>query len=168
MSMPLYWSYQCTFVLKQYRMCYHRLTTMEGDEWLFVLGCSITLLICVLSTYNHRLKHLINKCFTEVQPIVESPDTDRKRINSESITSVKAVAAVAPNRSVGLIVALACYYLYYSIMHILVMLLIMTMNGYVIIAIILGLTIGYIIFEEPKEAAEKREEDLPVSCGGCG
>lgn len=61
---------------------------------------------------------------------------------------------------------LAVYYLYYSMMHILTMLLIMTMNGYVIISMIVGLTIGYVIFEKPEERKEE-VEDMPVNCG-CG
>jgi hypothetical protein len=59
------------------------------------------------------------------------------------------------------------YYLYNSFMHIVVMLLIMTMNGYVIISIIFGLTVGYVVFEEPLEAAIAREDDMPVNCGAC-
>jgi hypothetical protein len=47
------------------------------------------------------------------------------------------------------------------------MLLIMTMNGYVIISIIFGLTVGYVVFEEPLEAAIAREDDMPVNCGAC-
>lgn len=83
----------------------------------------------------------------------ESMDTDRQRIvNSESINE----DAVTKGNDVGLRLCLSIFYLYYSFMHVLVMLLIMTMNGYVVLSIILGLTIGYAIFEEPVEAAMAR------------
>lgn len=62
---------------------------------------------------------------------------------------------------------LVLYYSYYSFMHILTMLLIMTMNGYVIISMVVGLTFGYLIFEEPLESKLNEAGDLPVNCG-CG
>ena len=55
------------------------------------------------------------------------------------------------------------FYLYYSVVHILLMLLIMTMNGYVIISIILGMTVGKVVFEQQEE--ETHNHDLPVNCG---
>lgn len=44
-------------------------------------------------------------------------------------------------------VIISLYYLVFMTSHIIIMLLIMTMNAYVIIAICLGWTIGYFIFE---------------------
>lgn len=69
--------------------------------------------------------------------------------------------------SITLKVALALYYFYYSIMHILIMLLIMTMNGFVIISMILGLTVGYVLFEQQDKKKDAVVEELPVNCGGC-
>lgn len=102
--------------------------------------------------------------FTRTVFVAETPDTDRKRINSESIGDEKALATEQP---FSLKLVLVLYYLYYSLMHILVMLLIMTMNGYVVISIVGGMTIGYMLFEEPMESATAHEEELPVNCGGC-
>lgn len=47
----------------------------------------------------------------------------------------------------------------YATIHVAVMLLVMTMNGFVIISILMGLTLGYTM-----HAAEKTESDLPVNC----
>lgn len=94
----------------------------------------------------------------------DSMDTDRQRIvNSESVNE----DAVTKTNDIGLRLCLSFFYLYYSFMHVLVMLLIMTMNGYVVLSIVLGLTIGYAVFEEPIEAAMAREDELPVNCGAC-
>lgn len=40
------------------------------------------------------------------------------------------------------------YYLIYSTLHVAIMLIMMSMNGYVIIAIILGYTFGYLAFND--------------------
>ena len=49
---------------------------------------------------------------------------------------------------------------FYSCMHILTMMLIMTYNGYVIIAVILGLTVGYTYFGMEVD----KDKNIPVNC----
>jgi hypothetical protein len=71
------------------------------------------------------------------------------------------------DNTLGLSMMLLLYYIYYSFMHILMMLLIMTMNGYVIVSIIFGLAVGNLLFEESLESAVAREDDMPVNCGAC-
>ena len=45
-------------------------------------------------------------------------------------------------------------------MHILTMMLIMTYNGYVIIAVIAGLTLGYALFGMEAD----KDKNIPVNC----
>lgn len=113
---------------------------------MFVVGCLVTALICLVSTYSRRLKQLIYLRYRRPVYAEEVPDTDRRRINSESVSEEKAAVLERP---LSLKLILLVYFLYYSLMHILVMLLIMTMNGYVVLAVIGGQTIGYVLFEEP-------------------
>lgn len=48
------------------------------------------------------------------------------------------------------------YYLIFSLLHVFIMLLFMTLNGYVILAIILGYSFGYLAFGEvPNKTADK-------------
>ena len=44
------------------------------------------------------------------------------------------------------------------------MLLIMTMNVFVILTMVVGLTLGYVVFEQNVEK-ETDTQDLPVNCG---
>lgn len=52
---------------------------------MFAVGCFVTAVICLISTYSRRLKQLICQKFSRAAFVNEAPDTDRKRINSESI-----------------------------------------------------------------------------------
>lgn len=45
-------------------------------------------------------------------------------------------------------------------MHILTMMLLMTYNGYVVIVVVLGLTIGYTIFGMEVD----KDKNIPVNC----
>ncbi len=52
------------------------------------------------------------------------------------------------------------YILIYSGMHIMTMMLIMTYNGYVVIAVMAGLTLGYAIFGMECD----KDKNVPVNC----
>lgn len=52
------------------------------------------------------------------------------------------------------------YILLYSAMHILTMMLIMTYNGYVVIAVMVGLTLGYALFGMECD----KDKNVPVNC----
>jgi len=52
------------------------------------------------------------------------------------------------------------YVFAYSCLHILTMMLIMTYNGYVIIMVIVGFTIGYTLFGMEVD----KDKNLPVNC----
>lgn len=52
------------------------------------------------------------------------------------------------------------YIFIYSLFHIATMMLIMTYNGYVVIAVMVGLALGFIIFGMEKD----KDKNLPVNC----
>ncbi len=52
------------------------------------------------------------------------------------------------------------YIFIYSLFHIATMMLIMTYNGYVVIAVMLGLALGFIFFGLEKD----KDKNLPVNC----
>lgn len=52
------------------------------------------------------------------------------------------------------------YIFVYSLLHIATMMLIMTYNGYVVIAVIAGLTLGYAIFGMECD----KDKNIPVNC----
>ena len=52
------------------------------------------------------------------------------------------------------------YILFYSCMHILTMMLLMTYNGYVIISVIVGLTFAYTAFGFEAD----KDKNIPVNC----
>jgi mannose/fructose/N-acetylgalactosamine-specific phosphotransferase system component IIC len=53
----------------------------------------------------------------------------------------------------------AIYYFVYSGLHVATMLLIMTMNGYVIVAMILSMTIAYFFI-----GGKDTDKDMPINC----
>ena len=52
------------------------------------------------------------------------------------------------------------YIFIYSLFHIATMMLIMTYNGYVVIAVMFGLALGFIFFGLEKD----KDKNLPVNC----
>lgn len=57
----------------------------------------------------------------------------------------------------------AIYAIIYACLHVAIMLVMMSMNGYVILSIILGYTIGFAVFSDPPCQAK-----VEKSCaGGC-
>lgn len=57
------------------------------------------------------------------------------------------------------VVLKAVYYLIYSTLHIATMLLIMTMNGYVIIVMLVFMTLSYFFF-----GGKDYDSNMPVNC----
>lgn len=110
---------------------------------MFILGCIISLLFSVLSMASKKIKQFIISKFSSNTVVpVRTSDTERLNASGDNSKERKVDGGVL------LKVMLALYYFYYSLVHILTMLLIMTMNGYVILSMVLGLTIGYVIFEQ--------------------
>ncbi|CAD8152268.1 unnamed protein product [Paramecium octaurelia] len=60
-----------------------------------------------------------------------------------------------------------CWYLVYALSGIMVMQLIMTMNGWVNLAVIIGSTIGYSIQESWSQIYEKENQAPPGGCEFC-
>lgn len=54
-------------------------------------------------------------------------------------------------------IVLALYYFGYALSNIIVMMIMMTMDGYVLLSLALGFTIGYAIFQAPSFSKRKVE-----------
>lgn len=151
MSMCLYWSKECYFVLEQLE---------SKTVGTFILGCFVSALMAFVSMASKQLKQLIILRFGGEKGLEAVGGTERLN-QSHDQNEYRSGSDVA------LKLWLCVYYFYYSLMHILIMLLIMTMNGFVILSMVLGMTLGYVLFEQKERKMDNLAEELPVNCGAC-
>jgi hypothetical protein len=130
-----------------------RFTVNEEQTGWIILGCVLALLISILSIALPAIKaKTINLLFSSGKKsslLIKSAETEEDTENE----NVKF-------HSVGEILFHSLYIFVYSCMHILTMMLIMTYNGYVIIVVILGLTVGHATFGMEAD----KDKNIPVNC----
>lgn len=117
-----------------------------------VIGLIGTVLVCILSVALPALKA------NAAKKIFKNNKNDSmllKESETESDGSDDETALGWREHSFNF-----CYVFVYSCLHILTMMLIMTYNGYVIIMVMVGLTIGYTFFGMELD----KDKNLPVNC----
>lgn len=127
----------------------------------FAIGCAVTCLLAFFVMGMPKVKKALEGILFQKEntssfesstyhSISEEDKSDEMRLTSREIIIKKRVIP-------------AIYAIIYACLHVAIMLVMMSMNGYVILAIIFGYTIGFAVFSDPpcKSKTEK-------SCaGGC-
>jgi hypothetical protein len=129
-------------------------TVLSDQVGFIILGLALTVLVSMLSvalpavkerlaTRLFRKKYNSTLLVKERDTIVSENEDDGER------------AETAGEHIFGFF-----YILVYSLFHIATMMLIMTYNGYVVIAVIVGLTLGYALFGMECD----KDKNVPVNC----
>ncbi|KRW98338.1 hypothetical protein PPERSA_02115 [Pseudocohnilembus persalinus] len=137
MYMIIWFDCNCEFVFKELK------TTECGY---FLLGCLLTILYCIFHMGLSNVKHLI------ISKYQQSLTDEYKSISGEFPMYVR--------------IQLAVWYFVYMYSNFLLMLLMMTMNGYVEIAIAAGLAIGYVYFNLYLKLEQKSKQSIKA-CNHC-
>jgi hypothetical protein len=129
---------------------------VQNDQTaLIILGLALTILVSILSVALPAVKKkVVGKVF-------------RKKYGNSTLLIKERDTVMSENEeegeraeSVGEHLFGFFYILLYSAMHILTMMLIMTYNGYVVVAVMVGLTLGYALFGMDCD----KDKNVPVNC----
>ena len=126
---------------------------MQEDEVLLrVIGLFATVLVCVLSVALPALKATLTKQLFK-------GGKDDSMLLKESEAESDSSEEEGPRSWLEHLFGFA-YVFVYSCLHILSMMLIMTYNGYVIIGVMAGLTLGFTVFGMEVD----KDKNIPVNC----
>ncbi|KRW98975.1 hypothetical protein PPERSA_11576 [Pseudocohnilembus persalinus] len=124
MYMVLWFDCDCKFIFQE-------LKTNNQCGW-FVLGCILTFIYCFLHIALQNGKSYIVKNYKA------------KNSNPAAISTISDDSD--ESYPMGVKIQLTIWYFFFALSNVIIMLLMMTMNGYVEIVMALGLTCGYIVF----------------------
>ena len=119
---------------------------------LHVIGLFATVLVCVLSVALPALKATLTKQLFK-------GGKDDSMLLKESEAESDSSEEEGPRSWLEHLFGFA-YVFVYSCLHILSMMLIMTYNGYVIIGVMAGLTLGFTVFGMEVD----KDKNIPVNC----
>lgn len=117
-----------------------------------VIGLFATVLVCVLSVALPALKATLTKQLFK-------GGKDDSMLLKESEAESDSSEEEGPRSWLEHLFGFA-YVFVYSCLHILSMMLIMTYNGYVIIGVMAGLTLGFTVFGMEVD----KDKNIPVNC----